>query len=148
MYYKHGLSKTSTYKIYSGILQRCNNPDNPFYKNYGARGIKCEWKSFEEFLNDMGPHKKGYWVERLDNNGNYSKENCKWVRPKENQQNKRTSKRWFLYGKEFPNSKEAAKYIGIDPSQISRICNGYTKRGIYHPPKPGCRVEYKYATGR
>lgn len=143
--YKHGLSKTSTYKIYHGILKRCNDMRHKSYPNYGGRGIKCEWESFEQFLKDMGPHKKGYWVERIDNNGDYSGKNCRWVKPIENLQNKRTSKYWFVRGKKFSNSRLAAEYFGVDQSHINRMCNGYTKHGIYHPPKPGCKVEYKYA---
>lgn len=94
---KHGLSKTTMYYRYKHMIQRCYLPDNPEYKNYGARGIKVcnRWlESVENYVEDMGfPPFKEAQVDRIDNNAGYSKENCKWSTPQENSLNKRNSKK-------------------------------------------------------
>lgn len=73
------------------MIQRCTNPTNNRYYCYGARGIKvCErWlESFENFYKDMGERPKGMQLDRIDTNGPYNKENCRWVTPKQNSNNR------------------------------------------------------------
>lgn len=90
--------KKNEYKILTGIKYRCLNPKSLFYKNYGGRGIKlCErWQGkegFKNFINDMGnrPSLK-HSIDRIDNNGNYEPNNCKWSTQKEQIANKRLYK--------------------------------------------------------
>ena len=92
----HGMSKTSIYKIWAGMKSRCSYEKSCSFSRYGGRGIKVcdEWKnSFESFYTwslDNG-YKKGLSIERVNNNGDYCPENCKWVSQKEQCLNRRTN---------------------------------------------------------
>lgn len=93
---KHLDSKNPLYRRYAGILTRCNNPNDRNYHNYGGRGIKCEWSSYEEFKKDMGnSFKKELSIDRIDVNGNYSKDNCRWVSRKVQDRNLRRNLKYL-----------------------------------------------------
>lgn len=70
-----------TFHIWSGMLQRCNNPTSAAYHRYGGRGISVDpyWSLFENFLADMGECPKGFSIERLENDDDYRPGNCAWI---------------------------------------------------------------------
>ncbi len=79
-----------------GMINRCYNKDCEAYKNYGARGIRvCDrWlESFDNFLYDMGVPNKGLSIDRIDNDGNYTPDNCRWADRKTQNNNKRQRKK-------------------------------------------------------
>jgi len=91
----HGMSKTRAYKIWAGMIQRCTNPNRLAYKYYGARGISvCKrWMTFENFLEDIGhPPSDDYSLERIDNDGWYEPNNCKWATAEVQSRNNRNCK--------------------------------------------------------
>ena len=91
---KHGHYKTSTYRVWSGARNRCFNPKNKDYKNYGARGISmCErWNKFENFLEDMGEKPINLTLDRINNEGNYEPGNCRWATLSQQRRNQRNKK--------------------------------------------------------
>ena len=92
----HNLSGHPLNYIWRSMKQRCSNPNNKSYKNYGERGITvCDrWlESFENFYNDViGSYKKGLQIDRIDNNGNYEPSNCRWVTLQQNISNAGSSR--------------------------------------------------------
>lgn len=88
-------TRTPTYNSWRAMKDRCNSSTYHLYKDYGGRGIKiCErWNLFANFLADMGERPADKTLDRIDVNGNYGPENCKWSDIYEQNRNKRNSKR-------------------------------------------------------
>lgn len=88
---KHGFASFKKeqrfYRIYRKIVARCGDNSQHLFERYGGRGIKCLWESFEQFRDDMYESylahvskygEKNTLIDRINNDGNYCKENCKW----------------------------------------------------------------------
>ena len=97
--FKHGLSNTRFDSIRQGMIQRCYNNNNPYYKNYGGRNIKVcnEWLDKENGLLNFynwsinNGYDKHLTLDRIDVNGNYEPSNCRWVTIKVQENNRRTN---------------------------------------------------------
>ena len=124
---KHGMSHSSPeYYIWKTMRQRCNNPNNGAYKEYGGRGVKvCKrWDKFESFYKDMGqrPSSK-HQIERLDNDGDYEPSNCVWATQLAQANNKRNTLYITFRGVTKPIS-DWAREVGIQKTTIrARIFN-------------------------
>lgn len=88
---RHGYTGTRTYVSWQGMRNRCENPSNADYENYGGRGIEvCDrWTVFENFVADMGDRPARKSLDRIDNNGNYEPANCRWATASEQRRNQR-----------------------------------------------------------
>lgn len=112
--HKHGFNGTSTYSSWACMKERCLNPKNKGYKDYGGRGITvCErWMRFEDFLADMGEKPEGATIERIDNDKGYFPENCRWASKLEQNRNRRSNRRITFQG-ETRTLSEWAEILGI-----------------------------------
>jgi hypothetical protein len=123
----HGKSNTAIYLVYKAMVNRCNRKSDPTYARYGARGIRCQWKTFADFYRDMGDRPgPEYTIERKDNNGPYCKENCRWATRTEQANNRRTSA-WLTYQGETRTLMQWARHFGIPDHRIhARLRLGWT----------------------
>jgi len=98
----HGMTKTPEYRSWAHIKARCTNSKHNDYLDYGGRGIKmCErWSfSFEAFFEDMGKRPEGMTsIDRIDVNGDYCKENCRWANDYMQARNKRNNRNFSVNG--------------------------------------------------
>lgn len=125
---RHGEYNTPIHRIWSSMRQRCTNPKDPAYHNYGGRGIKvCDrWNVYEFFRDDMGPRPNGYTLERNDVNGDYRPENCRWATRKEQSANRRNNRIITFRGQSKLVSAWAEE-VGVSPGLIfSRLYRGWT----------------------
>lgn len=93
----HGMYGTRTYHIWSAIKQRCNDVSNPYY---GERGITYsnKWETFEGFYKDMGECPENHQIDRINVNGNYGPDNCRWATQSTNSHNTRPHNKTGLKG--------------------------------------------------
>jgi hypothetical protein len=98
----HGLHKHPMYRTWAGMLSRCRNPKDAWYRRYGGRGIKvCErWHDFANFFADVGERPKGHTLDRIDNDGDYTPKNIRWATHGQQAETKtQTSKYLTAFGK-------------------------------------------------
>lgn len=116
---KHGYASRNLpkgiYAIWQSMIQRCTNPKNKAYPKYGGRGITvcAYWQGehgFENFLADMGHRKHRETLERINNNGNYEPNNCKWATRIEQANNMSTNVQYIVNGEILTMAQLSRKY--------------------------------------
>lgn len=141
---KHGMNGHPAYESWSGMKKRCYIPSTRTFQHYGGRGITvcAEWHSFENFWRDMGAAwAPGLEIERIDVNGNYEPDNCRWATNQEQANNKRTNV--FL---DTPWGRltqiEAARMANISlGALIHRMKAGWPKETWFLPPSYNRRTK-------
>lgn len=159
---RHGWNGSQTYRIWCHMKERCLNPRNIGWKNYGGRGIKvCDrWMSFENFLADMGPRPERMTIERKDSNGNYEPENCCWASTEEQANNRSTNRKLTAFGETKSASMWAAdarcgvtydglmkrlQYGWTDVEAITRPARFHPRRGSLHLSATQARLARRIA---
>lgn len=135
---KHGEIKTRLYRIWGNMCNRCTNPNNPAWKNYGGRGISVcdEWKEYINFrdwafANGYTPN---LTIDRINNNGNYCPSNCRWADTYTQANNKRNN-RVIEYHGQTKTLNEWSKYLGIPYKDLhNRIRLGWDIKRAFEQP--------------
>lgn len=128
----HGMFASREYSSWECMKQRCLNSNRPEYPNYGGRGIKvCDrWLDFANFYEDMGDRPEGLTLDRRDNDGDYTPENCRWATKQEQDRNRRTTVVLILDGVSRP-LVEWSELLGINYNTLQkRRRMGWTTRQI------------------
>lgn len=117
----HGMKGTREYRAWKGMRQRCDNPANPAYHDYGERGITicARWQSFEAFYRDMGDCPSStHSIDRKDNDGPYAPDNCRWATRIEQQRNTRRN-RLITYNGQRKTMAEWSIDTGVSSAVLS-----------------------------
>lgn len=141
----HGLCHTKEHAIWKAIRQRCNDRNACNYYRYGGRGIKLclEWQNFENFFHwcKESGYKDGLTIDRINNDGDYSPDNCRWV-DKVTQGNNKSNNRKVLFNGEMLSLMQIERITGIDHRTLGyRLNKGWTvEQATEIVPKYGNRV--------
>ena len=125
-----GRSRTRMYVVWIAMIQRCHDDRRTAYNRYGGRGIVvCQrWRdSFDAFITDMGyPPTESHTIDRVDNNGNYTPENCRWATYAEQARNRRVNRYVTFHGEQL-SLAVVAERVGIRYSKLhKRLKRGWT----------------------
>jgi hypothetical protein len=136
----HGMAKRGqrnrAYEVWAGMRQRCTNPADQDWHSYGGRGIAvCErWQSCEAFYADMGEPPNGTSLDRVDVNGDYCPENCRWATAAEQARNKRGNV-WIVHKGQRMVLQDAARMEGVSSAMVnSRRKAGWPQAMWFLPP--------------
>jgi hypothetical protein len=151
---KHGHARdshtTPTYQAWEGMIQRCTNPRAKKFADYGGRGITvCErWRDFTNFLADMGERPDGMELDRIDNDGPYSPENCRYATRAQQTRNKRNNRLVTFNGETLCLMDWSAR-TGISfPNLRYRIESGWSaEKALTTPGGRGGTPEHGKAIG-
>lgn len=125
----HGMSRTPENNAWRELRHRCENPNMHNYHRYGGRGIKvCKrWSKFENFYADMGPRPSAkHSIDRIDNDGDYTPDNCRWATQLEQAKNRGNNRYIELKG-EVKHLWEWCRQYGVSPSTVrTRMIAGLT----------------------
>ena len=145
MHVTHGKCHTRIYSIWENMLQRCQNENNPKWDIYGGRGISISerWKTFKNFHDDMGDPPDDTTLDRIDPDGNYCKDNCRWATTQVQTRNKRNNR--II---EFDGRKQVlqdwAKELKIDSNTLwGRLDQGWTVERAFTTPARGINHELR-----
>lgn len=124
---KHGMVGHPLYKIWEGMMARCNNIKNKDYPSYGGRGINvCQrWHDPTNFVSDMTPRPAGASLDRIDNSLGYSPSNCRWATPAEQGANKRNNKLFTIKGKTLHQREWCRQYDVPVSTFVNRLHKGF-----------------------
>lgn len=132
----HGATRTRTWNIWAAMRKRCANPNDTNYPRYGGKGIRvCEaWATYQQFVADMGEVPEGMSIERINNAGDYTPENCRWATKKE-QANNRTTNRWITARGETLTLKQWSERTGIHAQTLlHRLTRGWSDEKTISTP--------------
>ena len=134
----HGSHSSPEYDAWQHMKSRCTNPNTMYYANYGGRGIRvcAEWlNSFEAFYRDVGPRPSDkHSLDRIDVNGDYVPENCRWATKVEQARN-RTTTTYIRYNDSLVSLADAAELSGVSRKTVStRLCRGWSQEALLLQP--------------
>jgi len=135
----HGMEGTPTYYSWMSMKQRCQNSKAPDYYRYGGRGIDVcsEWQTFANFLRDMGVRPRNKTLDRIDNNGPYTPENCRWETKKRQSRNRNDNRHITFNGQTKVLAQWADDYGVSRKLLLNRLSAGWAvEDALTKPPRP------------
>jgi len=128
--YAHDGCVSPEWHAWATMIQRCYNRNNPAWSRYGGRGISVcdQWKdSFPSFIRDMGDRPgPGYSIDRIDNNGNYERDNCRWATSTQQNRNRRSNRMIEYDGRSLSLAEWAESYHIPYSTLSARLKRGWT----------------------
>lgn len=139
LFITHGITGTRLYRIWRAMRARCQNPKSTAYFKYGARGITVcdEWQDFTNFAKwaKENGYDENLSIDRIDNNGSYTPENCRWTTPRVQGNNTRRNV-FLVYNGEKKTMTEWCRFLNVPVSRVKeRLKKGWSvKDALEIPP--------------